>query len=135
MVSIFFFFFFFERGVRGERSQTCTYMLSATQGTIWYHFYNVFGMTRSEIEPTTSRSRGECSNHYATAAETLLDFLRKKQHFLKIHVLKSNTLVQVDYSYDFIRNKENLHVHTLNGLFSLIFEKHYTCMLHILQEL
>jgi len=133
MVSI---FLFFERGVIGERSQTCTYMLSAKQGTIWYHFYNVFGMTRSEIEHTTSRSRGECSNHCATAAETLLDFWRKlTQHFLKKHVLKSNTLVQVDYSYDFIMNKENLHVHILNDLFSLIFEKHYTCMLHILQEL
>jgi len=48
---------FLERGLRGERSQTCPYMLSAKQGSIWYHFYNVFGMTRSEIEPTTSRLR------------------------------------------------------------------------------
>ena len=59
---------FFERGLRGERSQTCPYMLSAKQGSIWYHFYKVFGMTRSGIEPTTSRSRGERSNHWATAA-------------------------------------------------------------------
>ena len=59
---------FFERGLRGERRQTCPYMLSAKQGSIWYHFYNVFGMTRSGIEPTTSRSRGERSNHWATAA-------------------------------------------------------------------
>jgi len=50
---------FFERGLRGERSQTCPYMLSAEQRSIWYHFYNVFGMTRSGIEPMTSRSRGE----------------------------------------------------------------------------
>jgi len=34
-------------------------MLSAKQGSIWYHFYHVFGMTRSGIEPTTSRSRGD----------------------------------------------------------------------------
>ena len=45
-----------------------SYILSAKQGSIWYHFYNVFGMTRSGIEPTTSRSRGERSNHWATAA-------------------------------------------------------------------
>jgi len=42
---------FFERGLRGERSQTCPYMLSAKQGSIWYHFINVFGMTRSGIKP------------------------------------------------------------------------------------
>jgi len=58
---------FFERGLRGERSQTCPYMLNAKQGIIWYHFYNVFGMTRSGIEPTTSRSLGKRSNHWATA--------------------------------------------------------------------
>jgi len=40
----------FERGLRGERSQTYPFMLSAKQGSIWYHFYNVFGMTRSGIE-------------------------------------------------------------------------------------
>ena len=42
---------FFERGLRGERNQTLPYMLSAKQETIWYHFYIVFGMTRSVIEP------------------------------------------------------------------------------------
>jgi len=29
-------------------------MLSAKQGSIWFHFHNIFGMTRSGIEPTTS---------------------------------------------------------------------------------
>jgi len=42
-------------GLREERSQTYPYMLSAKQGSIWYHFCNVFGMTQSGIEPTTSR--------------------------------------------------------------------------------
>ena len=28
----------FEQGLRGERSQTNLYMLSTTQGSIWYHF-------------------------------------------------------------------------------------------------
>ena len=54
---------FFERGLRGDGSQTCPYMLGDKQGSIWYHFYNVFGMTRSGIEPTTSRLRGERSNY------------------------------------------------------------------------
>ena len=48
-------------------------MLRAKQGSIWYHFYNVFGMTRSGIEPTTSRSQGERSNHKATAADGILE--------------------------------------------------------------
>jgi len=30
---------------REDKSQTFAYMLSAKQGSIWYHFYNVFGMT------------------------------------------------------------------------------------------
>ena len=38
---------FFERGLRGERSQTYPNTLSAKQGSIWYYFYNVFGMTQS----------------------------------------------------------------------------------------
>ena len=35
------------------------FMLSAKRGNYWYHFYNVFGMTRSVtrgIEPGTSRT-------------------------------------------------------------------------------
>ena len=57
---------------RGERSQTCPYMLIAKQGSIWYHFYNVVGMAQSGIESATSRSRGKRSlgetfNHRATA--------------------------------------------------------------------
>ena len=51
----------FKRGLRGEISQTYPYMLSAKQGCISCHFYNVFGMTRLGIEPTASRSRSERS--------------------------------------------------------------------------
>ena len=32
-------------------------MLSAKQKNIWFHFYNVFGMTRSGIEPTIFLAR------------------------------------------------------------------------------
>ena len=53
---------FFERCLRGgERNQTYPYMLSFKQRSIYYHFYNVFGMTRSGIEPTTSPSQDESS--------------------------------------------------------------------------
>jgi len=61
---------FFERGLRWEQSQTCPYMLSAKQDNIWNHFDNLFSMTRSGIEPTTSRSRGKRSNHWTTAQQT-----------------------------------------------------------------
>ena len=53
---------------RFKRSQSYPYMLCAKHGSIWYLFCNVCGMTRSGIEPTTSRLRGERSNHLATAA-------------------------------------------------------------------
>ena len=49
---------FCERGLKGEICHS--YMLSSKQGSIWYHFYNVFGMMQSGIEPTTIHSQGEC---------------------------------------------------------------------------
>ena len=39
-----------------RRASACLIMLSAKQGSHWYHF-NAFGMTRPGIQPTTSRSR------------------------------------------------------------------------------
>ena len=40
-------------------------VLSAKQGNYWYHFYNVFGMTRSRlgIEQGTARTRSHTRNH------------------------------------------------------------------------
>ena len=46
-------------------------MLSAKQGSHWYHFYNVFGMTRPGIDPTpilTYRTRSGRSTTLAIAA-------------------------------------------------------------------
>ena len=57
----------FEQVLRGDRSQTYPCMLSAKQGSTWYHFYNIFCITRSGTEPTTSRLQGKRSNHWATA--------------------------------------------------------------------
>ena len=47
-------------------------MLSAKQGSHWYHFYNVFGMTRPGIDPSpilTYRTRSGRSTTWAIAAE------------------------------------------------------------------
>jgi len=52
---------FIERGLKGERSHIYHFMLSAKQGSIWYHFDNVFDMTRPGIKQSTSYSRGERS--------------------------------------------------------------------------
>ena len=46
-------------------------MLSAKQGSHWYHFYNVFGMTRPGIDPTPIliyRTRSGRSTTWAIAA-------------------------------------------------------------------
>jgi len=50
-----------EQCLKGERSHTYPYMLSPKQGSNWYHFYNIFGVTRSGIEPTASPSQGKHS--------------------------------------------------------------------------
>ena len=42
--------------VSERRACACLIMLSAKQGSHWYHF-NAFGMARPGIEPTASRSR------------------------------------------------------------------------------
>ena len=49
----------FEQGLIGKSNQTYPFMLSAKQGIIWYHFYDVLGMTQSKIKPRTSPSQGE----------------------------------------------------------------------------
>ena len=49
-------------------------MLSAKQGSHWYHFYNVFGMTRPGIDPSpilTYRTRSGRSTTWAIAAVNL----------------------------------------------------------------
>jgi len=51
----------FKRKLRRERSQTYSNMLSAKQGSIWYHFYNAYGITWSGIKPMTSRLQGKHS--------------------------------------------------------------------------
>ena len=49
-------------------------MLSAKQGSHWYHFYNVFGMTRPGIDPTpilTYRTQSGRSTTWAITAVCL----------------------------------------------------------------
>ena len=53
----------FELGLRREISQTYPLMMSAKQGSIRFHFYNVFSITQSGTKPTTSSSRYKnCTN-------------------------------------------------------------------------
>ena len=51
----------FERGLRGKRSQTCPYILSAKQWSIWYHF----------ITSLVWRGRGSNPWHHAYGANAL----------------------------------------------------------------
>ena len=62
--AIWFFLCFFENL---ERASVCLLISSAKQGNHWYHFVNVFGMTRplAGIEPWTSR------NEYVNASRNL----------------------------------------------------------------
>ena len=56
-----------------REASACLIMLSAKQGSHWYHFYNVFGMTRPGIDPTpilTYRTRSGRSTTWAIAAGT-----------------------------------------------------------------
>jgi len=46
--------YFLTRFERKEKPDL-PYMLGAKQESIWYHFYNVFGVTRSGIELSISR--------------------------------------------------------------------------------
>ena len=63
----------------------CLIMLSAKQGSHWYHFYNVFGMTRPGIDPTpilTYRTRSGRSTTWAIAA-CLCMLMNQHYTFLK----------------------------------------------------
>ena len=49
-----------------------------------YTNFNVFGLTRPGIEPTTFRTRGEHANHYTTEAVSLKDHkLERRDNKLK----------------------------------------------------
>ena len=54
-----------------REASACLIMLSAKQGSHWYHFYNVFGMSRPGIDPTpilTYRTQSGRSTTWAIAA-------------------------------------------------------------------
>jgi len=80
----------FERGLRGKRINAYPCMLSVKLGSIGYPFYNAFGMTRSGIEPMTSRSG-------ADAIPTLLYF--KKSRILCViyqNICKQAVIITTD---------------------------------------
>jgi len=68
-------------------------MLSAKQGSIWYHFYHVCGITQLGIKPTSSCSWGECSYHWANAvlkSHACLSCLIASWLFSSSDILKEN---------------------------------------------
>ena len=65
--------------VSERRASACLIMLSAKQGSHWYHF-NAFGMARPGIEPTTSRFRSGRSTICAIGT-AILSLLVKKLIF------------------------------------------------------
>ena len=67
----FFFFWLVMRCLRcmvceRREANACLIMLSAKQGSHWYHFYNVFGMTRPGIDPTPILTYRTRSGHSTT---------------------------------------------------------------------
>ena len=58
-----------------REASACLIMLSAKQGSHWYHFHNVFGMMRAGIDPIpilTYRTRSGRSTTWAIAMEEIL---------------------------------------------------------------
>ena len=54
--------------MREYRSQTYPYMLSAKQGSIWYHFHKYLDMTQSEFRTHNLPLTGRTLYHWADAA-------------------------------------------------------------------
>ena len=72
------------------------WMLSAKQGNYWYHFYNVFGMTRSLTgdwtrDHTTRLSRRWCSSSYSLVSQIDV-FIATKFITLFIHCSQLTTI-------------------------------------------
>jgi hypothetical protein len=65
-------------------------MLRAYQRSNKYQFV-VFGMTRSGLEPTIYRNRGEHSNHYAADAVRIIRSCMDADE-THIHVIKGTTI-------------------------------------------
>ena len=115
--------------MRGDRSQTC-HMLSAKQESIWYHFYNVIGMTRSGSNP-----RPPAHNNWATAASNkptyvsaccvlrkiiVLGYIPNLSAFTSIKCLHYSCAyhtLKVHYSY-IIQMLLICHLYVCNGLWS-----------------
>ena len=49
-----------------ESTSLCSFSLMMLSGEATHTTYRVFGLTRSEIDPTIYRTRGEHANHYWT---------------------------------------------------------------------
>ena len=61
---------FFERGLRGERSKTYPYMMSAKQGSTWYHLWYDAVWDRTHDLPLTKRTLLPLNNRCGLIAIT-----------------------------------------------------------------
>ena len=86
-------------GLWEREASACLIMLSAKQDSHWYHFYNVFGITRPGIDPTpilTYRTRSGGSTTWAIADGTaiyLTDFYSAIKNKIQCMLGVSNTCV------------------------------------------
>ena len=78
--------------VSERRVSACLIMLSAKQGSHWYHF-NAFGMARPGFEPTTSRSRSGRSTICAIGTGDLYIYL-----IIEIKSLLNLRILKIDLS-------------------------------------
>ena len=82
-------------GLRGERSQTYPYMLIAKQGSIWYQFYNVFGMTDSG-RASNPRPSAHGANALATETAAIVkEYINSHSIYHTLFAL--NTLRSIEY--------------------------------------
>ena len=71
-----------------REASACLIMLNAKQGSHWYHFYNVFGMTRPGIDPTPILTYDTRSGRSATwASITIKDTVICKKADCEIYVV------------------------------------------------
>ena len=91
--------------VRRREASACLIILSAKQGSHWYHF-NAVGMARPGFEPTTSRSRSGCSTTGLLQDSGTLTILYTtwRYSYLKVVLYVESTL---DYS-PLLNNKSGI---------------------------
>ena len=96
-----------------KREKPDLYMLSAKQGSIWYNFYNVFGMKRSGFEPTIPHSQGRMLYHWTIVAGNVKQLSRlwgsivTFNHIVVFQMTIHNYISIFTFAYFFWRKKRS----------------------------